>query len=174
MSIGQMSVSFMSVSDGKLFSDELSILSAVVPALSKTWPASMQMAVKLLTCACLSVSLSIINYVLLQTGFFPCCIAYICACATILYCTHGSMFECAPLCVNGNLNVCVCVSRNRHTCRWVFITAGLSDGLAHGRPLFIVISPHLISPPSHVSGDHWRPPLCICACMCTHTIAHIC
>ncbi len=70
--------------------------------------------------------------------------------------------------------VCVCVelSRDQHTCRWVFITAGLSDGLAYGRPLFIVISLHLISPHSQVRGDHWRPP-CVFVCAHTHTHAYV-
>ena len=89
-----------------------------------------------------------------------------CVHALIMYCTYGSMFECVCTpyvlkevlceCVCAYVSVCVCVelSRDQHTCRWVFITAGLSDGLAYGRPLFIVISLHLISPHSQVRGDH--------------------
>lgn len=51
--------------------------------------------------------------------------------------------------------MCVELSRDQHTCGWVFITAGLSDGLDRGRPLFIVISIHLISP--RFTGQR-RPP----------------
>ena len=116
------------------------------------------------------------------------CIANICVHALIKYWTYGSMFEnmftpfcfqrgykcvCVCVCVCFCVCVCVCVcacvcaelSRDQHTCRWVFITAGLSDGLAYRRLLFIVISLHLISPHSQ-ARDHWRPP-CVFACAYT-------
>lgn len=69
------------------------------------------------------------------------------------------MFECTLLCKGRYLcasaRMCVELSRDQHTCGWVFITAGLSDGLDRGRPLFIVISIHLISP--RFTGQR-RPP----------------
>lgn len=69
------------------------------------------------------------------------------------------MFECTLLCKGRYLcasaRMCVELSRDQHTCGWVFITAGLSDGLDCGRPLFIVISIHLISP--RFTGQR-RPP----------------
>lgn len=83
---------------------------------------------------------------------------------------HMLVSMCVCMCVS----MCVCVgwralSGNQHTCRWVFITAGLSDALACRRPLFIVISLYLISPHTQVSGAHWRPH---CAFACAHTHKH--
>lgn len=78
---------------------------------------------------------------------------------THFWCAYETMFECTLLCKGRYLcasaRMCVELSRDQHTCGWVFITAGLSDGLDRGRPLFIVISIHLISP--RFTGQR-RPP----------------
>lgn len=85
-----------------------------------------------------------------------------CACINNKLYMHPYVLNTVFLCVH----VCVRSCLGLSTCRWVFITAALSDDLAYGRPLFIVISLHLISPHSLFGGDHWRPP---CVFVCSHT-----
>lgn len=77
---------------------------------------------------------------------------FVCVCACMFVCVRA--------------RVCGELSRDQHTCRWVFITAGLSDGLAYGRPLFIVIALTL-------RLEKTTEGLLVCLCALTHTHAYV-